>query len=453
MTELRRAHPVSASFWENLLRSQNPEKIELEPTLASSRISNYSPNLRYTSPLLTSQMEQSSLQYPLATASSRDSISILSISSSLEIKEAPKDDLVETPKGIEMQRMIRKDGSAETLQENNRLDSSQPVSSISQERKKSLSSLPSPKSANASSSHVTFQSFIQSLNLRNPLDLVANFPSTYNTPEPGNPLNSNTCRTTTPYRDSRRRSEVLERNVELTPLRTNNTKKPRPRSYSFTLASKTLPQSAPQAPIPAPKSPTTSRQSNDWSFSAYSFNVSPNATEMKRPDILDVIHFCHYANMAYVTLDPEIQKKSDILLHFSPRNHLYQAPYLVSLDHDWNSIVIAIRGTYSISDVMVDLKLDTDVLDVDLEGAEGYQVHAGFLKTARNIVDDIIKHDVLGKTMRNGKESLYQVVVCGHSLGAVRVFSFPLIRFGWWSLIKCIHVPLGPFFYCCLLVA
>ena len=94
--------------------------------------------------------------------------------------------------------------------------------------------------------------------------------------------------------------------------------------------------------------------------------------------------------MAYVKLDLEIHKKTDILLHYSPLNDLYQSPFLVSVDHDWNTIVIAIRGTYSASDILVDLNLETEMLDPDLKSPETYKVHAGFYKSARNIVKDIL---------------------------------------------------------------
>jgi uncharacterized protein Veg len=88
------------------------------------------------------------------------------------------------------------------------------------------------------------------------------------------------------------------------------------------------------------------------------------------------LHFCHYAYLSYIKLDLEIHKKTDILLHYSPLNDLYQSPFLVSVDHDWNTIVIAIRGTYSASDILVDLNLETENLDSDLESPELYQVHS-----------------------------------------------------------------------------
>jgi hypothetical protein len=162
--------------------------------------------------------------------------------------------------------------------------------------------------------------------------------------------------------------------------------------------------------VTEPRCPTT-----DWRFASYAFNLEPDGNLLKRPDILDVIHFTHYANMAYIELDNEIQKKTDVLVHFSPLNDLYRAPYMVSLDHDWNSIVVAIRGTYSISDLLVDLKLESELLDPSLENPEKYQVHSGFLFTAKNIVNEILSNEVLDQLLMDAsnRTSKYNIVVTG----------------------------------------
>ncbi|KAJ3274723.1 hypothetical protein HDV01_002245 [Terramyces sp. JEL0728] len=158
----------------------------------------------------------------------------------------------------------------------------------------------------------------------------------------------------------------------------------------------------------------------DWSFSCYSFALSMEKTDLKQPDIIDILHFSHYANMAYIQLDNEITGKLDMLIHFSISNDLFRSPYMISLDHDWSSIVIAIRGTYSAADILVDLQFDPVILDEDLDNAEKYLVHSGFKKTALNIVKEICDNQLLDKIIKNDhqKESQYQIVVCGHSLGA-----------------------------------
>lgn len=72
---------------------------------------------------------------------------------------------------------------------------------------------------------------------------------------------------------------------------------------------------------------------------------------------------------------------------------LARQPYCISLDHDWKSIVIAIRGTYSLDDVVADLT----ILPVSMEewgkkcgfDGEGSYCHAGMLKASAWIYDDL----------------------------------------------------------------
>ncbi|KAJ3319792.1 hypothetical protein HDV06_005913 [Boothiomyces sp. JEL0866] len=157
----------------------------------------------------------------------------------------------------------------------------------------------------------------------------------------------------------------------------------------------------------------------DWNFSSYSFALPLEKLDLKQPDIIDILHFSHYANMAYIQLDNEITGKLDMLIHFSLSNDLFRSPYMISLDHDWCSIVIAIRGTYSAADILVDLKFDPVILDEDLDCAEKYLVHSGFKKTALNIVEEICDKELLDKILKNSdqKESQYQIVVCARCYG------------------------------------
>ncbi|KAJ3278673.1 hypothetical protein HK104_002114, partial [Borealophlyctis nickersoniae] len=145
-----------------------------------------------------------------------------------------------------------------------------------------------------------------------------------------------------------------------------------------------------------------------------------------RDDIADVLHYAHYAEIVYnhaeyACLGP------DIILRSSTHNDYFKTPYMVCFDHDHKSVVVAIRGTYSTIDLLVDLKIDLEPLLFEGMEEEGTTVsvewcHSGVLKTARNIIKDIRETDVLGmlKGGKGEKEEYkdYSVVVCGHSLGA-----------------------------------
>jgi sn1-specific diacylglycerol lipase len=151
-----------------------------------------------------------------------------------------------------------------------------------------------------------------------------------------------------------------------------------------------------------------------------SFNPEPmqdsQMPHLTRSKIRDVFHFAHYAEMAYVSLNPEIKRKSDLMVHFSTSNDLFRSPFIVSLDYDWKAIVVSIRGTYSLDDLLVDLKHTPSTLD----GENDVLVHSGMLLTAKNITAELLKERILDKYLLDSKSatSMFDIVIAGHSLGA-----------------------------------
>ncbi|KAI8914498.1 Alpha/Beta hydrolase protein, partial [Gorgonomyces haynaldii] len=130
-----------------------------------------------------------------------------------------------------------------------------------------------------------------------------------------------------------------------------------------------------------------------------------------KEDIWDILHFSHYSKLAYVEIDPN--RNFDLLLSRSAKNDLFHSPFMISFDHDWKAIVIAIRGTNSAVDVLVDLKIDL----APLETGTPFMAHSGMLETARNIVRKLLDENFL-ETYRSDEYKNYRIVVCGHSLGA-----------------------------------
>ncbi|CEF63898.1 Sn1-specific diacylglycerol lipase beta [Strongyloides ratti] len=110
------------------------------------------------------------------------------------------------------------------------------------------------------------------------------------------------------------------------------------------------------------------------------------------------------------------------LLFVSFENMVFQIPFIVCLDHQTNSIVIAIRGSASIHDFVTDLSLHEDVimLDVDsdktIEGDEmKVKAHKGMLLVAKNILTKLDNSQILDKTFFDYPS--YDLVITGHSLG------------------------------------
>ncbi|VDD90467.1 unnamed protein product [Enterobius vermicularis] len=138
--------------------------------------------------------------------------------------------------------------------------------------------------------------------------------------------------------------------------------------------------------------------------------------------------FCSTASFSVIT---EIEKAD---IHFvSFRNKLYEAsrhvPFIVLVDSKTKSIVITIRGSASLMDLVTDLSLDEEVFSVDVDvdpilskdedlepKGEEVRVHRGMLKSARYVLETLKQHNILDNLTK--MFPTYNLVVCGHSLGA-----------------------------------
>ncbi|KAI8618022.1 hypothetical protein BC830DRAFT_1110767 [Chytriomyces sp. MP71] len=113
------------------------------------------------------------------------------------------------------------------------------------------------------------------------------------------------------------------------------------------------------------------------------------------------------------------------LVAISLENGLFRSPYLVCLDREFKKVVVAVRGTMSTADVLVDLNCDLAAVTVPRWGEDGVvmepiraQTHSGMLQTAMNIRQDVtgLLEGLVLDVQSEYKD--YGVVICGHSLGA-----------------------------------
>ncbi|ULT98459.1 hypothetical protein L3Y34_000080 [Caenorhabditis briggsae] len=135
---------------------------------------------------------------------------------------------------------------------------------------------------------------------------------------------------------------------------------------------------------------------------------------------------CCYCNTAAVILANE--KRNIDLQFMSFRNRLYEVPFAVIADHDRKSIVITIRGSCSLIDLVTDLSLEDELMTVDvdqdatlsqdenIDRRGDVRVHRGMLRSARYVFDTLNKNKILNDLFISNPN--YQLVVCGHSLGA-----------------------------------
>lgn len=106
-------------------------------------------------------------------------------------------------------------------------------------------------------------------------------------------------------------------------------------------------------------------------------------------------------------------KDADII-YASFANDLYQSPFFVAMDHDCGSVVVSIRGTLSMKDIITDLHAHPK--PIELPESPGFAVHKGMLQTAMWIRDKLLGESILDKAFQSAPE--YYLVITGHSLGS-----------------------------------
>ncbi|CAG8492820.1 9718_t:CDS:2 [Paraglomus brasilianum] len=107
----------------------------------------------------------------------------------------------------------------------------------------------------------------------------------------------------------------------------------------------------------------------------------------------------------------------------STNNSHYKPTYILFKDHDTKSIILALRGTMSIHDLIVDLSceyMDFQLPEDIQKGDETkYKVHKGIWQVAKDLSTPGAEgnvFDVLNKEMEDNED--YGLVLTGHSLGA-----------------------------------
>lgn len=97
-----------------------------------------------------------------------------------------------------------------------------------------------------------------------------------------------------------------------------------------------------------------------------------------------------------------------------------ETPFFVAIDHEMRTVVISIRGTLSLQDVLTDLKADAEQLPVE-PVREDWLGHKGMVQAAvyikKKIKDEMLLSQAFGRDLDRDTKS-YELVLVGHSLGA-----------------------------------
>jgi len=123
---------------------------------------------------------------------------------------------------------------------------------------------------------------------------------------------------------------------------------------------------------------------------------------------------------------------------------IHRTPYAIVCDHSWQSIVVSIRGSASIEDMLTDFTMKPAELkeigeQYGFEGADRY-CHRGVLDRVLWIYDDIQRNSNL-EHLLSGKDLTckgYRLRVTGHSLGAACAALLTLLLRVTYKRVKCL---------------
>ncbi|KAM9838111.1 diacylglycerol lipase-beta [Aulostomus maculatus] len=119
---------------------------------------------------------------------------------------------------------------------------------------------------------------------------------------------------------------------------------------------------------------------------------------------------CHFSSILQST---GLQYRDFIYVSF--HNQIYEIPFFVALDHKREAVLVAVRGTLSLKDVLTDLSAECENLPI--EGVSGAcYAHKGICQAASYIYKKLVNDGILNQAFSIAPE--YKLVITGHSLGA-----------------------------------
>ncbi|RNA23552.1 sn1-specific diacylglycerol lipase beta, partial [Brachionus plicatilis] len=122
------------------------------------------------------------------------------------------------------------------------------------------------------------------------------------------------------------------------------------------------------------------------------------------------------------------------LVYANFTNDLFFVPFCVLVDHVKKTVVITIRGTLSLRDVITDITAECEYFDID--DLRNQPCHVGIHNTAVNILNELKSLALLEKAFEKNPD--YDLLVTGHSLGAGTAVILALKLKAQYENIKCI---------------
>ncbi|KAK9674916.1 Lipase (class 3), partial [Popillia japonica] len=125
--------------------------------------------------------------------------------------------------------------------------------------------------------------------------------------------------------------------------------------------------------------------------------------------------FCNYAALQKITEHGNIE-----VIYVTYHVDVGQTPFFIALDYDRQKIVISIRGTLSMNDILTDLNAEAETLPLN-PPQEDWVGHKGMVEAAQYILTKLRSEDLLERAFNHCPEKgtrEFKLVIVGHSLGA-----------------------------------
>lgn len=130
---------------------------------------------------------------------------------------------------------------------------------------------------------------------------------------------------------------------------------------------------------------------------------------------------CNYAVLKKLTDFGDID-----IIYATYHVDIGETPFFVALDYDRKKIVISIRGTLSMKDILTDLNAEGETLPLN-PPKDDWLGHKGMVQAAQYILEKLDEEQLVEKA-RNYKVERgtmeFDLVIVGHSLGMLVELSF-----------------------------
>mmetsp|Transcript_61457 Transcript_61457/g.107975 ORF Transcript_61457/g.107975 Transcript_61457/m.107975 type:complete len:650 (-) Transcript_61457:137-2086(-) len=150
---------------------------------------------------------------------------------------------------------------------------------------------------------------------------------------------------------------------------------------------------------------------SDSSFLENSQNKADLA-ELSDEFAAEIVHYFRFAEEVYEA-DVTVVRQDIVLNQLEENEALHIPRHIVFLDHLTKSIVVAIRGTSSLHDVITDLYIEASPF---LDASRQVYAHKGIAESAQAMLPSITT--TINKIRNERRYADYYVVTTGHSLGA-----------------------------------